>query len=278
MPPGQRQDQLESLLGPISFKDQVVSLSQAHFTGYAYYNSPTEQGDWGLVLFWQGRVTDVIYQGQPSNRQTGGAAQQTLQKIARQPEIYRVEERVLKGYRGVVACDHPQTNIVVNKTNFNALVAAFRQSARDGLIILYVDKLKLHYFFLFEGGANVGLFAPESKSGRLAPTAAPLALPGNDPASHFTVLPANKIDGAVLPAIRVESPVLPTQPANLMAPDQFHFEPGPAKLPTTDTDMVNWNGMLNQMPQPEKAAEMPSKKSSRETSLYQPDLANPFHF
>ena len=252
LPPGQRQDQLEDLLGQVGFEAQVESLSRAHFTGYAYYNLASK-GDWGLVLFLAGSVTDIIYsQGSPAIRQVGEVARRSLEGVGQLPQLYRVEENVLKAYRGLVACDQPRSNISATKANFNALTNAFQQAQRDGVIILYVDRLKLYYFFLFEKGVSVGLFAPESRTGRLAPLAAPLALPGADANASFTILPANRLSKPVLAVPSPTLPAKPVVPARLTPPPVFQFD-----IPTESVA-------------PHAGAKV--------VASYSPDMANPFDF
>ena len=197
LPPGSHQTQLEELLLEVSRKEQLEALSHIHFTGYVYYrpkanNNP--EGSYGLVLFNDGNISDIIYtSGTSGAKQTGTEAYNILAAQTLTPEIYKVELPILKAYRAIVSSEKPQ-RFPATRENFARIMTAFKQSARDGVVLFYVDKLKLHYFFLFESGVQVGVFGTDSKSGRLQPLAAPLALPTVDAGASIMVMLAHRIN------------------------------------------------------------------------------------
>jgi hypothetical protein len=197
LPPGIRQDQLEDLLGTVSLKEQLTTLTRTGFTGYIYYQPEqlSNKGGFGLVIIVEGVVSDVVnYAGDDSPRISGNAALQAINQYKVTPQINKVALRILKAYRALINSEKSKTGIKLSKTAFVNAVAAFKQSNKDGLILVYVDKLKLHYFFLFEGGKQVGIFGPDFKSGHLQPLAAPLALPVEDANALMSVLVAGKVN------------------------------------------------------------------------------------
>jgi hypothetical protein len=195
LPPGTHQGQLEELLLDFGRKEQLEALIHIHFTGYVYYRPKTstnQDGNYGLVLFNNGNITDIIYAiGINGTKQTGAEAYEILASQNLIPEIYKVELPVLKAYRAIISSEKPQ-RFPATKENFARIMTAFKQSGRDGVVLFYVDKLKLHYFFLFENGLQVGVFGTDSKSGRLQPLAAPLALPTVDSGASIMVMLANR--------------------------------------------------------------------------------------
>jgi len=198
LPPGTQQNQLEELLSQISLKEQIDGLVRLHFTGYIYYRlkqGSGNRGDFGLVLLDNGKVTDIIHvQAVSGARQTGWEAYQTLHSLELTPEIYKVEARVLKAYRAIVSCEKPRQTEATQEI-FGNVLGAFKQSRRDGVVIYHVDRLKLYYFFLFEGGLQVGVFGPDAKSGRLQPLSTPLAFPATDASASMTVMLASRAHG-----------------------------------------------------------------------------------
>lgn len=243
LPPGQPQDQLEDLLREVSLKEQLESLTRAHFTGYVYYQisagvNPSQPGDFGLVLFNGGNISDIVcVTGQKGLKQTGAAAYKALIGLRLTPIICKVETRILKAYRALVSCEKPQQNIKATKANLAGLFNAFKQSGQDGLVILYLDSLKLHYFLLFEGGTQVGVFGPEAKTGHLQLLTAPLALPAVDTNATMTLMLAGK-SGKPLAAKATTLLAMPKQP--LLADNAFNLEIPP-------TEAVSWQGMLGQL-------------------------------
>ncbi len=279
LPPGQHQDQLEVLLGEVSLKEQLEALRRAHFTGYVYYRldqtgPDAALGDCGLVLFNSGTITDILYQaGDTGQRQTGSMAYHKLAGLRLVPEIYRVQSRILKAYRAIIACDNPQRNIKVTKANFTNLMTAFKQSRRDGVVILYLDSLKLHYFFLFESGIQVGVFGPESKSGHLVPLASALVLPSVDAQARMSVLIAGK-PGIVAPTAQaaVASPPSPGPVQVLPSSTPDFFDPPGVQAPTPEA--VDWSGLLADMNQPSS----PPRPAQPQPSKWKNDTSNPFDF
>ena len=173
LPPGLKQDQLEELLSTLTLKEQVQTLARAHFTGYAYYRPVNVSGAnmtviFGLVLLRDGNITDFICaDSQREKGYSGAEAYKVLAGLMLSIEIYKVEIRILNAYRAIIAGEKLYQNIKVTKASFAGISVAFQKSRRDGAVLLFIDKLKLHYFFLFESGVQVGIFGPDAGSGRL---------------------------------------------------------------------------------------------------------------
>jgi hypothetical protein len=198
LPPGERQMQLEELLQKVSFNEQLRTLASSRFTGCVYYRPdgrrPNQKlGDFGVALLHNGNLSDIISVAGHGPRQTGRQALLQLSETNFVPEIYRVEERILKAYRGLVACDKPIRDIKANQANLLNLMNSLKQARRDGVIILYLDSLKMHYFFLVEDGTRVGIFGPNFNTGQLQPLNAPLALPAADTNARMTVMVASRL-------------------------------------------------------------------------------------
>jgi hypothetical protein len=196
LPPGVRQDQLEELLQKVSLKEQLTALARAHFTGYIYYHSSQENynSGYGLVLMLDGVASDVVYHSGGNNpRLTGVEAYKAIATQNFNSKINKVDGRVLKAYRAMINSEKSQTDIKLTKATFASAVTAFKQTNRDGLILVYVDKLKLHYFFFFEAGNQVGVFGSDFKSGQLQPLTAPIALPAEDANALMSVMLAGKL-------------------------------------------------------------------------------------
>ncbi len=198
LPPGLKQDQLEELLNTLTLKEQIQTLARAHFTGYAYYR-PVNVSDanmsviFGLVLLKDGNITDLICtDSQRKNGYSGAEAYKKLAELMLSIEIYKVEVRILKAYRAIIAGKKLYQNIKVTKTSFAGISVAFQKSSRDGAVLLYIDKLKLHYFFLFESGLQVGIFGPDAVSGRLKLLSTPLAFPSAESDITMTVMVIGK--------------------------------------------------------------------------------------
>jgi hypothetical protein len=201
-------------------------LQQLCFTGYVYYglseNSKAEnkKGDYGLVLFLEGCPTDVVYyDGRTETQQTGSQASRTLTSFKRLiPEVYKVEARILKAYRALVNGEQPYKNVRITGTAFAGVVEAFSQSQRDGVALLYVESLKLYYFFLFEGGTRIGVFSPDFQVGHLQQLTLPLALPACNTEVVLTVMLANPsdfkscLDWPILDVSSVGSVISPNKP------------------------------------------------------------------
>jgi hypothetical protein len=123
-----------------------------------------------------------------------------------------------------------------------------------------VDKLKLHYFFLFENGTQVGVFGTDSKSGRLQPLAAPLALPTVDSGASIMVMLANRTtsqeNGEIMAAM---ARVKPTEVSTNVSNDPSISAP----------EAVKWNITLsNPLVSP----------NQNETKAPKKDNSNPYIF
>lgn len=258
LPPGERQMQLEELLQKVSFKEQLKTLSSSHFTGCVYYRSDGKQrnqksGDFGVTLFHNGNLSDILYAAAGNGpSQTGRQALLQLSETNFVPEIYRVEERILKAYRGLVACGKPIRDIKANQANLLSLMNSLKQARRDGVIILYLDSLKMHYFFLVEDGIQVGIFGPNFNTGQLLPLNTPLALPASDTNARMTVMVASR--PAALEAANHAAKASLKETANSQQ----------------NLDAVDWGSTITQVaPQPRL------KTSATEP---QTDNSNPFDF
>ena len=238
LPPGQAQNQLEELLAQVSFKEQLEALIRAHFTGYVYYKSQPGRGnlgEFGLVLLVDGRVADVLYSATGTGpRQSGMQAFQILEKLKLKLHICKVEVRILKAYRAMLTQAAPYRVVKATKESFGAVIQAFKRSGRDGVVLFNLDKLKLHYFFMFEGGTQVGIFGPDSKSGYLQPLSAPLAWPTSDSNAFLTIMLAGKIPVSDLSAKKPSTLTVPVT-AGLAQPDIM-------ELPVPG--VVQWENLL----------------------------------
>jgi len=276
LPPGIQQSQLEELLSRVNLKEQIETLTRAHFTGYMYYRINNSQGDYGLVLLHDGTVTDMVYaSGTTGAKQTGSQAYQTLATQSFTPEIFKVEAKILKAYRALVACEKAQRNLKPTRENCTSILTAFQQSRRDGIVLFYVDKLKLHYFFLFEAGVQVGVFGPDAKSGRLQPLATPLAMPTADASATITVLLASR--QAELTTKTGSTQPTPPPLAALQAGQAFSTSPNANIFETLGVaapSAVAWNGSLNEFATMSGSVQ-PQKKAPGRAEM---DQANPFDF
>jgi Domain of unknown function (DUF4388) len=105
LPPSIRQNQLEDLLKQKSIAKQLQFLSETNFTGYVFYNFPQIKSIYGLGLFINGDCTDIILH--QSDKQADLKNQEAYQKLAKlviTPQICKVDERILRSYRALVAC------------------------------------------------------------------------------------------------------------------------------------------------------------------------------
>jgi hypothetical protein len=192
LPPGIRQTQLEDLLKHKSIDKQILAITGTNFTGYIFYDLPQSKTGYALGLFINGNCTDfTLHQADNQTDLKNQEAYQKLAKLELIPQICKVEERILKSYRALVACAWSQEDVPLSQNNFAGAITSFKQSARDGIILVYLDSLKLHYFFFFEGGNQVGVFGSHANTGQLQPLSAPLALPTADANARMNILLAN---------------------------------------------------------------------------------------
>ncbi|MEI6043857.1 MAG: hypothetical protein WCS37_05640 [Chloroflexota bacterium] len=250
LPEGLLQTHLLELLAPLNFERHLIILQQLRFTGYVYYrlseSNKSEQGDYGLALFLEGCPTDLVYyEGDTETRQMGMQAYQTLNSFKQlKPEIYKVEARTLKAYRALINGEQPYKNVQINGAIFTNLLETFSQSQRDGVALLYVESLKLYYFFLFEGGTQVGIFGPDFQSGRLQELQPPLALPANNAGIMLTVMLAKPSDLSENPALEPNSvgSSFIFQAKTMELPSSGR---GQEKLTTEPPAKVNWDGLFD---------------------------------
>lgn len=278
LPPGTRQEQIEGLLGQVSFEEQLEFLAGLRFTGCAYYQRASQQhrDEFGLVLLADGSVTDMLYvNGHTGERQQGLAALQNLGRLNLKPEVYKVKARVLKAYRGLVACARSIPNLKVDQANFVKLLQFFKQARYDGVILLYLDTLKLHYFFLIEGGTQVGVFGPTSQSGQLQPLAMPIALPASDVQARMTGMIA-------APSVLLNwkthsvSPRVAIKPTELIVPNAT---PESVSANGMEAAKMDWSALFKSSAVPNTSAI--SSASSQKSKVAQPsnvDEDNPYDF
>lgn len=260
LPPGQHQHQLEELLGQSSFEAQLKALVQHKFTGYVYYvpeKRSNPSGNFGLALLIEGQITELLYElGSPTNRLTGQAAYKTLSALSLKPQIYKVDIRLLRAYRALLDWKQQPRQLSATPANFSQMLKAFEQAGRDGVVQMYASSLKLHYFFLFEGGKQVGVFGADYNSGRLHALSAPLALPATDPAATLVIMLASRANSINLTAsANPVSNILPSEPDVIAAVAQ---------------ETLSWQGGWGQ----KWAAPMEKKTESRRTN----DDFNPYDF
>ncbi len=278
LPPGTAQTQMEELLGHLPLRQQLEALTRARFTGYVYYrpvNAPqgsNRQDNFGLIVLINGTISDIVYAGNGwTSQEQGLQAYQTLSSVKVAPEIYKVDLRILKAYRTLLAYETPIREFQTSQTNFAGVIAAFKQSNRDGVVIIYADSLKLHCFFLFEQGLQVGVFGSDFKSERLQELSALGAFPITDVTTSMTVMLAKKITAFDLPA-PLPVPSNSTSSSQEMAIPLFEaFEnksskPDKLALP----EALNWNSTLN--------SGSNKRKEKPVRDAVEVDDANPFDF
>jgi len=273
LPPGPRQEQLEELLKTLNFPEQMAMLSRSHFTGCIYYrlgDNETSRTQYGLVLIIDGKTSDVIYH--PSSQvatQNGNLALQALSGLNLTPEIYKVETRTLKAYRGLVSPEETTQVYGASNANFARILEAFKQSRRDGVVLLYFDSLKLHYFLMFENGLQVGIFGTDANSGRLQSLSAPVALPTNEKEATMTVQLVAKNTAIEAPVNTSSNKPVLNQPLTIPT------TPQPTSTPPEDSDVIDWNGMLIDL---NTRLEKPSEKSTEPPLKRRFEDDNPYDF
>ncbi len=273
LPPGPRQEQLEELLKAVNFNAQIEMLGHSRFTGCIYYrlgNNATSRTQYGLVLLIEGKPCDVVYHpGSELSTQKGQDAFQALGNLDLTPEIYKVEIRTLKAYRGLVSPEETTQVYEASNANFAKIIQAFKQSGRDGVVLLYFNSLKLHYFLMFENGLQVGIFSTDANSGRLQPLSAPLALPTNGKEATMTmqlVAKPSEMTAPTIPVVNKPQLIQPLIIPPISQPDSSEVE----------SDGVDWKGMLIDL---NARLEKPHEQSSGKpfTRRFEDD-ANPYEF
>ncbi len=143
--------------------------------------------------------------------------------------------RILKAYRAMMTQAAPYRVVRATKESFGAVIQAFKQSGRDGVVLFNLDKLKLHYFFMFEGGTQVGVFGPDAKSGHLQSLSAPLAWPTSDANAFLTIMLAGKSSVSDLSSKNL-SDLTPSVTSGLA-------QPGVLEIPAPE--LVRWDNLLD---------------------------------
>ncbi|NWJ97641.1 MAG: hypothetical protein HXX20_17780 [Chloroflexi bacterium] len=196
LPAGEHLPQLEEVLGRLKLSEQITALSGINLTGYAYYplkKNGNLYGGFGLVVFYEGNVTDLICDpGDDVAWHYNLNAYELLSELCLAPQVYRVAPSILRASRALIQSKESLYQLKPTSENFLRSVKSLQESRRDGVIIFYVDTLRLHYFFLFECGVQLGVFSPDPKTGCLQVLNTPIALPAENPSASLTVMLANE--------------------------------------------------------------------------------------
>ena len=185
------------------------------FSGYIYYRTDqktSQHGDFGLVLVDDNGPTDLLYQvGKTGERFHADSALEKLTKHTGLLEIYKVEPPILRAYRALLNQTQPASQTRTTRQGLATALAEMTQSRLTGVVSLYLNNLKLHYFFLFERGQRLGVFVADPHSGRLHAPVAPLALPNGDFDAFMSLSLTPEVE-------EMEKIAAPSRPATLPAP------------------------------------------------------------